>query len=173
MQFLEGIWTAFTCLINRITLSPLDLTAIQQQPPLDKSVFNFPDVQSPLKKEVQVPSYPIFKPPTGRPKGDGSDFKCEYPNMKDWMFCSITEDRECWLRHRNGTEFNIHTDYEKFKPEGEDRFYEIDVVDQWINADGKNFTFGKAFRWTGDTNITFPGPWIQACWGDVSLYQNL
>ena len=168
MQLLVQFWTALTCLMNRLTLSPFDVAGVQQQPLFDKSEFRF-DVHSPqTASEPQVADYPVFKPPTGRLKGDGSNFECEYPKMEDWMFCSLPEDRECWLRHKNGSEFNIHTNYEKFKPIGIDRNYSIDVVDQWINADGVNFTTGKVFRWADDTDTAFPGPWIQACWGDVS-----
>lgn len=35
------------------------------------------------------------------------------------------------------------------------------MTDQWINADGYNKTEGKVF------NNTYPGPWIEACWGDI------
>ena len=82
--------------------------------------------------------------------------------MPGWYECSTPENRGCWLRHPDGREYNILTDYENDAPIGVDRNYTLVVNDGWVNADGLNFTAAKLF------NNTFPGPWIQACWGDVS-----
>lgn len=90
--------------------------------------------------------------------------------MPGWYECSTPENRECWLRHPDGREYNIHTDYENDAPIGVDRNYTLVVNDGWVNADGLNFTVAKLF------NNTFPGPWIQACWGDrvnVKVINNL
>lgn len=103
---------------------------------------------------------PIWKPPTGDPE---DTFTCDYSYMKDWCPCSIPENRECWLRHKyNGSEFNIHTNYEDVTPTGIVRDYTLRITESWYNADGRNFTNAKLF------NNSYPGPWIQACWGDVS-----
>ena len=102
---------------------------------------------------------PIFYPPGGKPD---SNFQCNYSRMGEgWRFCSIPENRECWLRHTDGREFNIHTDYEKYAPVGIDRYYTLVVNDSWFAADGLNSSAAKLF------NDTYPGPWIEACWGDV------
>ncbi|KAH7026696.1 multicopper oxidase-domain-containing protein, partial [Microdochium trichocladiopsis] len=101
--------------------------------------------------------HPKFRPPGGHP---GAKFTCDYRNMKDWYPCSTPMNRGCWLRHPNGSEFNIHTDYENQAPIGIDRYYTLDVHDSWLNPDGLNSTQSKLF------NNTYPGPWIQACWGD-------
>ena len=105
------------------------------------------------------PGDPIFKPPTGRP--EDTQFRCDYRAMKGWRPCSTPSNRECWLRHPDGREFNIMTDYEHEAPIGVQRNYTLVVNDGWINADGRNFTEAKIF------NNTYPGPWIQACWGDT------
>ncbi|KAG6356518.1 hypothetical protein INS49_015906 [Diaporthe citri] len=81
--------------------------------------------------------------------------------MRGWRPCSTPSNRECWLRHPDGREFNIMTDYEHEAPIGVHRNYTLLVNDGWINADGRNFTEAKIF------NNTYPGPWIQACWGDT------
>ena len=107
---------------------------------------------------------PIFKPPSGKSTGPGSDFVCNYTSMVNWTSCSSDEDRTCWLRNVNtGEEYNLTTDYEKFAPNGTHRFYELNVTDGVsINADGLAFDQAKLF------NGQYPGPLIQACWGDVS-----
>ena len=83
--------------------------------------------------------------------------------MPDWYQCSDPENRECWLRHSKGSEYNIHTNYEIYAPKGILREYNFVLNDGWINADGRNFTYAKLF------NDSFPGPWVQACWGDVNI----
>lgn len=153
MHILDRFCAAATYLANWLTLSPFDGPGAEQHPILGNT-----DVW----QNVPGPNYPIFKPPTGRPQGPGSGFKCDYRNMPGWYECSTPENRGCWLRHPDGSEFNITTNYETERPIGIDRNYTFVVNDGWINADGQNFTFAKLF------NNSFPGPWIQACWGDVS-----
>jgi FtsP/CotA-like multicopper oxidase with cupredoxin domain len=81
--------------------------------------------------------------------------------MVGWRSCSAPGDRGCWLTDDNGNTFDITTDYEKIAPVGVLREYTLEITDSWINADGLNFTDAKVF------NSTYPGPWIQACWGDT------
>ncbi|KAF4341171.1 laccase-like multicopper oxidase [Fusarium beomiforme] len=109
--------------------------------------------------EDPAPDFPIFKPPPGEP-GD-HEFLCEYPEMEGFVQCSIPENRECWLRHPDGREFNIHTDYEKFAPKGIVRNYTLNITESSWNADGQDFTEAKLF------NEQYPGPWLEACWGDT------
>ncbi|RGP71961.1 hypothetical protein FSPOR_3076 [Fusarium sporotrichioides] len=107
------------------------------------------------------PDFPVFNPPPVDP-GDAK-FVCEYPEMEGFVDCSIAENRECWLRHPDGREFNIHTNYEKFAPIGIMRNYTLTITDESFNADGQNFAEAKLF------NKKYPGPWLEACWGDVII----
>ncbi len=81
--------------------------------------------------------------------------------MQGWEDCSHELDRKCWIRNKSdGRQFDINTDYENIWPIGVERYYEIDLADSWYAADGLNFTLAKLF------NHRYPGPWIEACWGD-------
>jgi Multicopper oxidase len=102
---------------------------------------------------------PIFLPPNGPERG--SKFKCEYPEMKGWTECSSPGNRSCWLRGPSGEEFNIFTNYEIEAPIGRVRKYKLDVASMSLSPDGFINTEGKVF------NQSYPGPWIQACWGDT------
>jgi hypothetical protein len=136
-----------------LPFSPTEMSAVHQQPILEVE---------PVEPAIADNSGPIFKPPTGAPSGPGSDLVCDYSEtMRDWYSCSTEHNRECWLRHPNGSEYNIHTDYEAFAPVGTTRNYTFILTNRTINADGLNFTEGNVI------NDQFPGPWIQACWGDV------
>ncbi|KAF7591618.1 hypothetical protein BBP40_001318 [Aspergillus hancockii] len=83
-----------------------------------------------------------------------------------------TGQRHVWLRNnKTGHEYNISTNYETTWPQGRRRDYHIVVNnDTTANWDGIPFSGAKMF------NGTFPGPWIQACWGDsvhVTVTNNL
>ncbi|KAM7184307.1 multicopper oxidase [Naviculisporaceae sp. PSN 640] len=124
---------------------------------------------------------PVFKPPGGLPEGDGSDFVCDYSAMKGFRSCSTPEDRGCWLTNDLDKIWDIYTDYEatdetlptpvNIMPTGVTRTYHITATSQAINADGLNFADGKLFKLDGDNKPTYPGPWIQACWGDTIQVQ--
>lgn len=154
MHLVGRLWTSITYVANWLTLSPFNAPGIQQY-----SIAGNSDV----RPNVLETDFPIFKPPGGRPQGPNSGFKCDYSNMPGWFECSSPENRECWLRHPDGREYNIHTNYENDAPIGVDRNYTLVLNDSSINADGRIFTAAKVF------NNTFPGPWIEACWGDVSV----
>jgi hypothetical protein len=126
-----------------------------------KDVVSYNPSPTSIDPPLATPTDPVFKPPAGNP--DDHEFKCDYSAMEGWFPCSIPENRECWLRHRDGREFNIHTNYEKFAPIGITRNYTLYVTDGSINADGLPFPYAKLF------NETYPGPWLEACWGDVSI----
>lgn len=104
---------------------------------------------------------PRFRPPAANPRDP--QFRCEYPAMEGWSPCSTADDRECWLRHEDGRQFNLSTNYEDFAPVGITRNYVLDVSSGVINADGQPLNEGKMF------NGSYPGPWLEACWGDVSV----
>ena len=55
---------------------------------------------------------------------------------------------------------SINTDYEAQWPRGIKREYWLNVSAQTISPDGFLKTEGKVF------NNTYPGPLIEACWGD-------
>jgi FtsP/CotA-like multicopper oxidase with cupredoxin domain len=58
-------------------------------------------------------------------------------------------------------QFDINTDYEALRPQGIVREYTLTASDWHLNTDGQDFNNAKVF------NHQYPGPWIQACWGDV------
>ena len=105
---------------------------------------------------VSTYDYPVFEPPNGPQDGE---FTCEYPEMPDFKNCSTPEDRTCWLQGPNKN-YSIYTNYEIEVPIGRKRSYYLKASQMNISADGCINTGGKAF------NNAYPGPWIQACWGD-------
>jgi hypothetical protein len=157
MQLSERFWTVVTYVLNIATLSSFNDDGVQQKPLFGNS----PAVVDRLHG-------PIFKPPGGRPSGDGSDFVCDYSSMTGWRPCSTPEDRSCWLTNDKGGRFDINTDYEAVAPQGILRQYTLIVAPgsingtkNPINGDGLIFSDAKLF------NATYPGPWLQACWGDT------
>ena len=168
MRIFERIWTTVTCVLNWLTLSPFDGPGGRQYPISGNlnTGHNGLGQNDPvsgntnLGSDISLAKGPVFKPPTGKPD---SDFVCDYRNMPGWEPCSTANDRGCWLRNTvNGREYNITTDYENNGPIGILRNYTVVLNDGPMNADGIVFSEGKFF------NNSYPGPWIQACWGDVS-----
>lgn len=162
MRLTDKLWVALADVLTWITpnnFDPRQEVGSVQQPLLDS--LEWPVGPSTLDTGATTSGTgdPIFKPPTGRP--EDTDFRCDYTAMAGWRPCSSPSNRECWLRHPDGREFNIMTDYEREAPIGVQRNYTLVVNDGWINADGRNLTEAKMF------NNTYPGPWIQACWGDT------
>ncbi|KIW00852.1 uncharacterized protein PV09_07611 [Verruconis gallopava] len=151
MKLVQRFWTTVTGLLNIITFSPFhpDSARNQQIPFLDHDVLS-----------VRGPS---FKAP-GRLRGTNETFTCEYPKMKGWVPCSTPQDRTCWLHNpTTGANFSIYSDYESIDetPLGITRYYNMTVGGPTsINVDGEDFDYAQLF------DGKFPGPWIQACWGD-------
>ena len=154
MQLIDRFWTCITYVLSGLTLSPFTgLDGVEQAP-----------LPSPLgSPHYERPRGPIFKPPGGRLKGPDAEFTCDYRAMVGFTNCSTPLNRGCWLKNSAGFEYNISTDYEDIAqtPIGIHRTYYLNITDNWINADGMNFTEAKLF------NGLYPGPYIQACWGDV------
>ncbi|KAI1385834.1 putative multicopper oxidase [Hypoxylon trugodes] len=120
--------------------------------PSNQAVLSFGDINA-------VKASPRFPAPHGPESGES--FICEYPTLGDgWESCSTPDDRECWLKGPNDT-YDINTDYEIRAPPGITREYYLEVDEMPINGDGVVNPDGKVF------NQTYPGPWIQACWGDT------
>jgi hypothetical protein len=150
MVLTDRLWAACTFIMNMVSLSPFRDTYGSQ------SVFEIPS------HEV----HPIDKGPKFRPPGGIYDpdvpFVCNYTRMAGWEACSTPSDRGCWLRNpKTGKRFDINTNYEDEMPVGITRYYELELNDGSWDADGMNFPFAKLF------DDEYPGPWIQACWGDT------
>jgi hypothetical protein len=153
MAALERILACVTYVLGYITFSPFK--KFDQTPlPLSHSPSYHAE-----------PNYPVFRPPGRRISDDPFwNFTCEYPTLVGWRSCSTAENRTCWLRNdQTGEEYNIRTNYEDTNktPFGIHRTYTLNITNGSINADGMIFEEGKFF------NGTYPGPWIQGCWGDV------
>ena len=152
MHLSDGFWVYLTYVVSYLTPSPLN--GVEEQAPFQTSSGS-----GPLLPPEKGPS---FSPPSG---GKGSEFQCDYPKMPGFRNCSTSEDRGCWLKNdETGEEYNIHTDYENHAPIGITRTYYLNITDESINTDGVESPFVKLF------NNSYPGPWIEACWGDVCLY---
>ncbi|KAK8193583.1 multicopper like protein [Phyllosticta capitalensis] len=85
--------------------------------------------------------------------------------MKGWKSCNSADDRSCWLRDSNSkqplfSQYDIHTDYENNWPKGVTREYWIEVKESILVNDGYSKPTGKTI------NGTYPGPLLEACWGD-------
>lgn len=169
MLLVERFWTAVTYVVSLVTFSGVEAPVNDVQSPIiqaSKVIASLPVTT------IQTTAGPTFSPPTGT-RGDveGAGFTCEYPTLVNYEYCSNSGNRSCWLRKKEGAptddglpqEYNIWTDYENIWPKGILREYEYGIVDGRLNADGEWFNEAKLF------NGEYPGPWLQACWGDVSL----
>ncbi|KAJ0362422.1 hypothetical protein COL26b_013363 [Colletotrichum chrysophilum] len=151
MLSLRHVWIIVTDVANSLFGSPF-LTQGSQYPIGAKFGLSRPDIDG------IEPGHPIFRPP-----GSNIDeFVCDYSNMPGFKPCGTPDDQSCWLRNaQTGQEYNITTDYESVSPKGITRVYYLDVTDDTINANGLAFGEAKVF------NNSWPGPLIEACWGDT------
>ncbi|TDZ49563.1 Laccase [Colletotrichum trifolii] len=151
MLSLRHIWVFVTDITH--TLLGSSFLHDGSQLPLN---FGLPSLGS---ESVDVDFYGGY--PNFSPTGSNIDkFRCQYPSLKGWKYCG-RENSSCWLRNpKTGHQYNIDTDYEDIRPLGVDRYYTLNVTDGTINVDGVEFPEAKMF------NNTFPGPLIEACWGD-------
>jgi len=144
LHVVERLWAGVVFVINSITFSNIQ--------------YSFPASQNVLQGTTHMDG-PRFSPPGGDPN---DDFICKYPKMVGYRPCNTAADRKCWLRRdSDGHQFDIWTDYENETPIGVERKYELVLEDDNYDADGLNFPWAKLF------NKQYPGPWIQACWGDT------
>ncbi|ETI23255.1 hypothetical protein G647_05054 [Cladophialophora carrionii CBS 160.54] len=151
-----SLWARIVAVFHFILLSP-PREQWPDQHPLSVSTKASGPAQPSLLADERVPPKPFLPPSAPR----GSDFRCEYPKLKDYKFCSTYGDRSCWLKHSDPAKqsYNITTDYEKVFPEGITRKYYIEINEKTISPDGVS-------RAAMLVNGTYPGPWIEACWGD-------
>lgn len=142
---------------------------------------------SSLQRPLQEPSLSPFGRPISNPNHDtefvtfppphvsdpeADDFKCEYPTLraKDWKDCSTPNNRKCWLKNKKtGAVYDIYTDYEKIKPPGTTRVYNLTVNRAILNQDGVVMDKGVVFDDGSGNQSQYPGPWIRACWGDTVI----
>ncbi|KAL3426474.1 multicopper oxidase [Phlyctema vagabunda] len=165
MALFGRLWAVVTYYISIVSVSPASQWSTGQAPLQvlpHYGTVNRPPVNAnhepAVEADEQVPDYPTFPPPGGK---KDTKFRCEYPEMAEWEDCSHELDRKCWLRRKSdGKQFDINTDYENFWPKGIIRKYNINLAETTFAADGLDFTFAKLF------NKKYPGPWIEACWGD-------
>ncbi|KAK2855717.1 hypothetical protein FQN49_004913 [Arthroderma sp. PD_2] len=113
-------------------------------------------------RNVPRGDFPMFNPP---PSTDLNTrlIRCEYPSMKGWAYSH--KKNGDWLEYVGSnpgdiTKYNIETDNDKYVPQGIKRKYHLEITDESVNMDGTVFDKAKVF------NKKYPGPWIQACWGD-------
>ncbi|KAL1306265.1 hypothetical protein AAFC00_004354 [Neodothiora populina] len=92
-------------------------------------------------------------------------FQCHYPKLGNgWMACNTANDRSCWLKNtRTGDKYDIHTNYEDIAPPGVTREYWLNVESTVLTLDGYVKESGLTF------NGTYPGPVLEACWGDTVI----
>lgn len=112
---------------------------------------------------------PLSSDPSGgviiHPEHASPGFTCSYPSLEGWKSCNSPDDRSCWLKDSRAnqpyfSQYDIHTDYETVWPQGVTREYWINLKDAVLFPDGYSKPYGKVI------NDTYPGPLIEACWGD-------
>ena len=140
---------------------PSSYDPARQQPLLEKN-YNFPTSEAPVELPEHVaPAVrggPVFNAPSSPLK---DRFVCDYSAMDpEWQPCSSELDRGCWLNNtKTGERYDINTNYEVKWPQGTTRRIKLDISEMTLNADGVPVK-GQVF------NRKYPGPWVQACWGD-------
>ncbi|OQV04908.1 hypothetical protein CLAIMM_09722 [Cladophialophora immunda] len=155
MAPIRTLWTGIVYFFDFLTHSPSQLYSTE----------NAPDLQIPVQPvqpiQPQATKYPIFNPPDDL---EDIPFRCEYPDYPEkegWISCNTKTDRHCWLRNvKTGQRYDIHTDYENDGPKGIVRHYYLELEESTRNPDGFASLPVQLF------NNSFPGPRIQACWGD-------
>ena len=119
------------------------------------SQYPLPLPAAPVKDQHPLTAGLTFAPPNAT-----GGFECQYPTLTGWQYCGGGNSQECWITNNNQT-YNITTDYEDLSPPGVVREYWLNVSVNAIAPDGYLKQTGMVF------NNTFPGPVLQACWGDT------
>ncbi|PWY89169.1 multicopper oxidase [Aspergillus heteromorphus CBS 117.55] len=129
---------------------------------------SFNPQQEPLQYGgIPAPSVPevlTFVPPGAAESPEDVPFRCDYSAMaRDYIYNPSPNNRGVWLKHKSdpSLDFDIFTDYEDRTPIGIERKYFLTVDEKNLNLDGVEAPLGKVL------NNMYPGPWIQACWGDT------
>ncbi|KAL8709877.1 MAG: hypothetical protein Q9220_005493 [cf. Caloplaca sp. 1 TL-2023] len=153
MKLLSDCWVAVLGFFNAVTLSPIHD---------EQSSQHVLDIINPSLGSYAGDGGPSFRPPGHPQKPEDDVLQCDYKPMGPlWKPCSTNHSRSCWLAGPAGQQYDINTDYETKWPTGVVRKYHLVADEMNITADGVLNPYGKAF------NGRYPGPWIQACWGDI------
>ena len=151
-------WASLVYVFDIVTLNPKDKSF---QQPLLPDLINGDLVGT----TQQLPKGPSFLPPSG---SDFEQITCDYTSMQGYKPCSSDGDRSCWLTGpANAMNYTINTNYELYAPESNvTRKYYLEISHgTWAANSGAKLI-----------NNTYPGPWIQACWGDdleITVKNNL
>ena len=156
MEF-QAFLTYMLRIFNLLTASPFDqfddVSRGLNQAPLPNPLLSG-------QPHSETKGYPIFDPPNGPERGS---FICSYPSLEDYEPC-FEDDKACWLRPKDPESglprYDIDTNYENIFPQGITRKYYLTIENGTLFPDGCEHTEGKLI------NNTYPGPWIEACWGD-------
>ena len=156
MKVLGKCWVAFLEIYNTFTFSlTTDISSLES---------SFEEGKSPFASTRYGYDEPVFTAPSS---SRGQSFRCDYSafDQGNWGDCSESDNRGCWLRNKldHKKVIGIHTNYEDPKevPMGIIRNYTLDISRKELNLDGITMKDGVVF------NKNYPGPWIQACWGDT------
>ncbi|KAI2964954.1 CAZyme family AA1 [Aspergillus niger] len=103
------------------------------------------------------------------PLGAIDGFTCQYPGLKNKYIALPDGNQSLWLqpleKDIQDEQYDIDTDYEIKAPTGVIRDVYVNVTklasDKALKPDGVAFPEGKYI------NGSYPGPRIQACWGDT------
>ncbi|OXV08506.1 hypothetical protein Egran_03731 [Elaphomyces granulatus] len=155
---LHAVWTGILYVFDLVTLSP------ERSKPLPEAPLPAVPVSSVPTPVSEIPhKFDDGTPVVGVPRREGA-FQCPYPDMTDFENCHGPGRRGCWLYNPSTKEeYNITSDYDDPTkvPRGIVREYWLQISDMPISPDGVTMEHGKVF------NRTYPGPWIEACWGDT------
>ncbi|OJJ70210.1 hypothetical protein ASPBRDRAFT_197903 [Aspergillus brasiliensis CBS 101740] len=126
---------------------------------LDDDLLDIPDEVDRLDPEGPTLR---FKPLDTTTDG----FECEYPGLGNDFDPPSEKDRTVWLKSKHSREqdISIKTNYEDYAPRGKVRHVSVTVrtdPSQPKYPDGRDYRQGKYF------DLEYPGPLIEACWGDT------
>ncbi|KAM3416999.1 hypothetical protein BST61_g8582 [Cercospora zeina] len=156
MAPMRAIWTRIIYVLDFIVHGP------QKVPNFDTSTALQVPIKSP--EATTKGGYPIYNPPDDLDDVADPTFICKYPDYRaedGWVSCNTNGNRACWIRNtKTGQTYDIDTNYEIDGPKGIVREYYLEVSESTRNPDGAGDVYVQLF------NGSFPGPRLQACWGD-------
>ncbi|PWY75666.1 hypothetical protein BO83DRAFT_463295 [Aspergillus eucalypticola CBS 122712] len=158
-MLLESCWTALVHFFGFQSLF-----SSQQYPLPPNGAIEYPS--SPTAAAGQADPTDVLE---FQPLGASKNFKCQYPGLKDKYLATPNGNQSLWLQPSQQTSqdevYDIDTDYEIKAPTGITRDIYVDVSkldsNDALAPDGVSFPEGKYI------NGSYPGPRIEACWGDT------
>ncbi|PPJ50257.1 hypothetical protein CBER1_04898 [Cercospora berteroae] len=134
----------------------------QKVPDFDTSTALQVPIKSP--EATTKGGFPIYNPPDDLDDVADPTFICKYPDYRKedgWVSCNTNGNRTCWLKNtKTGQTYDIGTNYEIDGPKGVVREYYLELSESTRNPDGAGDVYVQLF------NGSFPGPRLQARWGD-------